>query len=90
MAFPSLYPCHLALGFTPASLQISVLLAGDSIASQVEPHGCAEIADDAVHEYMLSYNRTTTFKDDQGDPTRGFEVHWRAQPQTLGEYIGGG
>eukprot|EP00045_Choanoeca_perplexa_P013708 m.156182 g.156182 ORF g.156182 m.156182 type:complete len:862 (-) comp16433_c0_seq1:130-2715(-) len=62
---------------------ISVLLAGDTIASHVEPHNCAEIADDTSHEFMLSYNRVTTFKDDQGDRTRGFEVHWRAQPQAL-------
>eukprot|EP00730_Choanoeca_flexa_P016757 TRINITY_DN7982_c0_g1_i1.p1 TRINITY_DN7982_c0_g1~~TRINITY_DN7982_c0_g1_i1.p1 ORF type:complete len:876 (+),score=207.88 TRINITY_DN7982_c0_g1_i1:23-2650(+) len=62
---------------------VSVLLEGDTFANRIEPYACEEITDSEVREFMLSFNRSTAFKDRQGDRTRGYEIHWRSQPQRL-------
>lgn len=34
-------------------------------------------------EYMLNYNRTTTFRSGSGEPTRSFQVNWATRPHAL-------
>lgn len=73
--------CLMTLG----APDIVRVLSASTSALRAEPWAVMRIsdADAAQPEYLLAYNRTTTFRSAAGEPMRSFQVNWATRPHAV-------
>lgn len=86
---------QVLVGLANGDFYTATLMAGGSVqrifsastsSTTVEPWSCLQVEDappSSPPEFMLAYNRVTSFRASNGEQTRPFQINWHTRPHAL-------